>query len=114
MNIDVCNKTWNIFGNDLMNTLTKFREPISTNFIFLSYMVGLYYGDYKYQLITPDISIYFHCDTAESDCIINSIMNIFDKKPLFFNINNLNVKSLPILNFFTKYYIKLFNKDISL
>ena len=37
-----------------------------------------------------------------------------EKKLEFFNINNLNVKSLPILNFFIKYYIKLFNKDISL
>ena len=109
MNINVCNKTWNLFGNEYINTLVKFRDNSSINFIFLSYMVGLYYGNYKYRLVSPDISIYFHCDTSDLDCLINTTIDIFEKKPLFFNINNLNDKTLPILLLFKKYYIKLFN-----
>ncbi len=102
---------WKIFDEELDKSMTKLRENKNINFWFLCYLVGLYNGTFKYRLITDKISIYLHCNLdnyQNTKQAIDYVKNIYKKNPLFFNINNINDKCLPIWNFVKDKYLLKF------
>jgi hypothetical protein len=100
MRKDVCEKTWNLFGDELNKSITQFRESKSINFWFLSYLTGIYFGMLEPKITNDKISIYFHCDTEKQEKKLDYIKKIVKTKPYFFNINNIDEKCYIVLKFF--------------
>lgn len=106
----VFEEMWKVFGEELKQSISQFRESKNINIWFLSYLMGIYMGEMKPTQVNDKISIYFHCDTESDEKKIEYIRKIVKMKPLFLNINNMDEKCLPIFDFFKKNYFRLFAK----
>ena len=91
INVDLCNKVWEVFGDELNNSMTQIRNKININFWFLCYAMGLYTGYFKNKIPKPyeSLSITCHPNLTEEERM-NDISLILNNKPTLFCYNNIN------------------------
>jgi hypothetical protein len=82
-----CLFTWAFFGDALRASMTPERADANVHFVYLAVAVSAFFGLCKLRVSSLDASIHATCGAATYS---DALRKIWDARPLFFCINNVD------------------------
>lgn len=115
MNVDVCKLAYKNFEKEIEASITRTRDSKNINFWFLGYAMGLYSGHFNYYLANDSVTQIIYCQTKNGinyPKMKEDIKELFRKRPITFNYNNLVEDCMPFWELIKKHYIKTFDMQM--
>lgn len=102
--------TWIFFRKELLESMSSKRSTDSINFWYLSYLVGLYLGYFRYKIPNIKDSYVLYCkrikNSGKKERMMKEVEILFKNKPVVFCYNNIIDVCKPVWNFIQEEYLK--------